>query len=58
MQVARPGEGSREETWERFIRDWGALQQGPFFGIWTAGTVDEILSALYERIVVGSLGRD
>ena len=57
MQVARPGERTREETWERFIRDWGALQQGPFFAIWAAATIDEILSALYERIVVGSLGR-
>ena len=57
MQVARPGERTREETWERFIRDWGALQQGPFFAIWTSATVDEILSALYERIVVGSLGQ-
>jgi hypothetical protein len=57
MQVARPDETTREQTWERFIRDWGAMQQGPFFAIWAAATIDEILSALFERIVVGSLGR-
>ena len=57
MQVARPDETTREQTWERFIRDWGAMQQGPLFAIWAAATIDEILSALYERIVVGSLGR-
>jgi hypothetical protein len=33
------------------------MQQGPFFAIWAAATIDEILSALYERIVIGSLGR-
>ena len=50
MQVARPGE-TREEAWERFLRDWGAMQQSPFFRLWAAGAVDEMLSALYERHV-------
>ena len=54
MQVAKPGETTREETWERFIRDWGALQQSPFYSLWTSATIDQILSALHERIVVGS----
>ena len=52
MQVARATE-SREQAWERFIRDWGALQRSPFYTLWAAAAVDEILSALHERVVVG-----
>jgi Thioredoxin len=56
MQVARPGE-SREQAWERFIRDWSALQQSsPFFLLWASAAIDEIISALHERIVVGASG--
>jgi len=54
MQGAKPGE-TREQAWERFMRDWAALQQGPFFPIWASAAIDEILSALHERMVVGSL---
>jgi hypothetical protein len=54
MQVAKAGETTREQTWDRFIRDWGALQQSPFYALWTSAAVDEILSALHERIVIGS----
>ena len=36
----------------------GAVQEGrqesPFFPLWASATLDEILSALHERIVVGS----
>jgi hypothetical protein len=52
MQAKSPGE-TREQKWENFIREWGALQQGPFFPLWASAAVDEILSALHERIVVG-----
>lgn len=54
MQARSAGE-TKEQRWESFIRDWGALQQGPFFHIWASATVNEILSALHERMVVGSL---
>jgi hypothetical protein len=54
MQVAKAGETTREQAWGRFIRDWGALQESPFYTLWTGAAVDEILSALHERIVVGS----
>ena len=54
MQAARAGE-TREGTWERFMGDWRAPQQSPFFPLWASAGVDEILSALHERIVVGSL---
>lgn len=56
MQVARPGE-TREQAWERFIRDWRAMQRSPFFRLWAAAAIDEMLSALYEghlaRVVEG-----
>ena len=50
--VDRPGE-NREQAWERFIRNWGALQDSPFWQVWTSAAVDEMLSALHERLVVG-----
>ena len=53
MQRARPGE-SREVAWERFLGDWGALQQSPFFPIWACAAADEMLSALYERLTARS----
>lgn len=53
MRAARPGE-TPQQTWDRFMRDWRALQLSPFFPVWASAAVDEILSALYERIVVGS----
>jgi len=53
MQVAKPGE-NREQAWDRFIRDWRALQESPFLPIWASAAVDEMVSALHERIVVGS----
>jgi hypothetical protein len=53
MQVAKPGE-NREEAWARFIRDWGALQASPpYFPMWASAAVDEMVSALHERLVVG-----
>jgi hypothetical protein len=52
MQVARAGE-TKEQAWERFLRDWGALQQSPFFLLWASATVDEIISALHERLAAG-----
>jgi hypothetical protein len=52
MQVARPGE-TPDQAWDRFIGDWGALQESPFFPLWASAAVDEILSALHERVVIG-----
>lgn len=53
MQVARPGE-NREQAGDRFIRDWGALQNSPFYQMWASAAVDEMLPGLHERIVVGA----
>jgi hypothetical protein len=54
MQAARPGE-TREQAWERFLRDWGAIQQSPFFKVWASAAIDEMLSALYEQQLLGDL---
>jgi hypothetical protein len=53
MRAARAGE-SPEQTWDRFMGEWRALQRSPFFPMWASAAVDEMLSALHERIVVGS----
>ena len=55
MQAQDPG-AMVERRGASFLRDWLALQEGPFFPMWASAAVDEILSALYERMVVGSLG--
>ncbi len=51
--VNKAGE-NREQAWERFIRDWAAVQDSPFWQLWTSAAADEILSALHERLVVGA----
>jgi hypothetical protein len=53
MRTARPGE-SPDAARQRADREFLALQQSPFFRIWAAAAVDEIISALHERLVVGS----
>lgn len=55
IRAPRPGE-TPAETRERADRDFMALQQSPFFRIWACAGVDEILSALHERLTVGCLG--
>ena len=52
QQAARPGE-SAEQARERGMREFATMQAGPFFDLWAAAGVDEILSALYEKRVVG-----
>ena len=53
--AARPGE-TPEQTRERGGREFLALQQSPFFRIWACAGVDEIISALHERLTVGPVG--
>jgi hypothetical protein len=52
IRVTRPGE-TPEATKARVEREFGALQASPFFRIWASAAVDEILSALHERLVLG-----
>jgi Thioredoxin len=54
IRAARAGE-SPEQTRERGDREFMALQATPFFRIWACAGVDEILSALHERLLLGSL---
>jgi thioredoxin family protein len=54
LRAPKPGE-TPEQTKERGTRDFFALQASPFFDVWACAGIDEILSALHERLVVGSL---
>ena len=53
IRAARPGE-SAEQARERGDRDFFALQASPFFELWACAGIDEMLSALHERLVVGA----
>ena len=52
QQAARPGE-SADQARERGMREFMALQTGPFFDVWASAAASEILSALHEKLVVG-----
>ena len=52
IRAARPGE-SADETRERADREFGDLMRSPFWKIWTSATVDEIVSALHRKAVLG-----
>jgi len=54
LRAPRPGEPP-ESTRERGERDFFALLDSPFFRLWACAAVDEMLSALHERLVVGPL---
>jgi len=53
IRGARGGE-SKKEAQERGDREFMELQQSPFFALWACAGVDEILSALHRRLVLGS----
>ena len=53
IRGARPGE-SKEDAQTRGDREFLELQQSPFFRVWARAGADEILSALHERLVLGS----
>lgn len=52
IRAARPGE-SPEQTRVRVDREFGELQRSPFFGVWASATVNEIISALHRKAVLG-----
>jgi 4-carboxymuconolactone decarboxylase len=52
LRAPRPGE-TQEQAQERSTRQFFELQASPFFRVWACAGVDEMLSALYERVVVG-----
>ncbi len=53
QQAARPGE-TKAQAHERGMREFAALQASPFFDLWASAAIDEILSALHEKVAVGS----
>ena len=52
IRAPRPGE-SADQTRERAEREFGDLRQTPFWRIWTSAAVDEIISALHRKVVLG-----
>src|SRR4051794_2410590 len=52
IRAPKPGE-SPDETRVRADREFGALQQLPFWRVWASATVDEIISALHRKHVLG-----
>ena len=54
IRAPKPGE-SKEDTAKRGLTDFFAFQQTPFFRLYAAAAVDEIIAMLHERIRVGSL---
>jgi thiol-disulfide isomerase/thioredoxin len=53
IRAPRPGE-TQEQTRARGTREFMALQQSPFFQIWACAGVDEMITALHERLVLGA----
>lgn len=49
QQAARPGE-TEAETRARGQREFVVMQESPFFDVWASAAVDEILSAVYEKL--------
>jgi hypothetical protein len=52
QQAQRPGE-TAEQAKERSAREFLALQNSAFFDLWASAGIDEILSALHEKLLVG-----
>ena len=52
IRAPKPGETS-EQTRARADREFGELQRSPFWRIWTSATVDEIISVLHRKAVLG-----
>ena len=52
QQAARGGE-TAEQARDRGMREFAAMQASPFFDLWAAAGIDEIMSALYEKHILG-----
>lgn len=55
LRAPRAGE-SAEETRVRATREMGDLIASPFFRVWASAAADEVISALYQRAVLGLRG--
>jgi len=54
LRAAKPGE-SPEEAQARLGREFPALQASEYFRIWASAAVDEIISALHRRLLLGAV---
>jgi hypothetical protein len=54
IRAPKPGE-TPEQTAARADREFGALQASPFWRIWASAAVDEIVSALHRKAVLGTV---
>jgi hypothetical protein len=54
IRSPRPGE-SAEQTRERSDREFNNLMNSPFWRIWASATVDEIISGLHRKAVLGAV---
>jgi thiol-disulfide isomerase/thioredoxin len=54
LRKLRAGE-SPEQAQARYGREFPALQASEFFRIWACAAVDEIISALHRRLVLGNV---
>ncbi|HKZ06425.1 MAG TPA: thioredoxin family protein [Methylomirabilota bacterium] len=54
IRAPRPGE-TPPQTAERAGKEFAAFQTAPFFRMWAGAGIDEMASALHERLVMGSL---
>lgn len=54
LRAAKPGE-SPEEARARFGREFPALHASEFFRVWACAAVDEIISALHRRLLLGAV---
>lgn len=52
FRAARPGE-TADATRARAGTQIGALFESPFFDVWAEAAIDEIVSALHEKVVMG-----
>jgi hypothetical protein len=52
IRAPKPGEAP-DQTRARADVEFGALQKLPFWRIWASATVDEIISALHRKLVLG-----
>jgi hypothetical protein len=53
LMAAKSGE-SKEQARVRYDHEFAGLQASPFFDIWASAMVDEVLSAVHERLRLGS----
>jgi thiol-disulfide isomerase/thioredoxin len=54
IRQPKPGE-SPEQTRVRVDREFGEVQRSPFFRVWASATVDEIISALHRKAMLGEV---